>query len=82
MDGSGAAHHHDYDTSLQITNVECFVSNVNSALRHRHEQERLRDTIGRIEAYDAVVRSLKVYLYQQEVKVIRCPLSIFCINKS
>ncbi|XP_018012826.1 uncharacterized protein LOC108669904 [Hyalella azteca] len=45
---------HKWKLNEMITNVECFVSNVNSALRHRHEQERLRDTIGRIEAYDAV----------------------------
>ncbi|KAF2360500.1 Dbl (DH) domain [Trinorchestia longiramus] len=45
---------HKWKLNEMITNVECFVSNVNSALRHHHEQERLRDTIGRIEAYDAV----------------------------
>ncbi|XP_042222522.1 pleckstrin homology domain-containing family G member 5-like isoform X4 [Homarus americanus] len=37
-----------------ITHVENFVSNVNSALRHKHEQERLRDIARRIEAYEAV----------------------------
>ncbi|KAK3859627.1 hypothetical protein Pcinc_034272, partial [Petrolisthes cinctipes] len=37
-----------------ITHVENFVSNVNSALRHKHEQERLRDIANRIEAYEAV----------------------------
>ncbi|XP_045591595.2 pleckstrin homology domain-containing family G member 5 isoform X1 [Procambarus clarkii] len=37
-----------------ITHVESFVSNVNSALRHKHEQERLRDIAKRIEAYEAV----------------------------
>ncbi|CAL4060890.1 unnamed protein product [Meganyctiphanes norvegica] len=37
-----------------IHHVESFVSNVNSALRHRHEQERLRDIAKRIEAYDVV----------------------------
>lgn len=37
-----------------ITHVENFVSNVNSALRHKHEQERLRDIAKRIEAYEAV----------------------------
>ncbi|ROT81461.1 putative pleckstrin-likey domain-containing family G member 5 isoform X2 [Penaeus vannamei] len=37
-----------------ISHVETFVSNVNSALRHKHEQERLRDIAKRIEAYDAV----------------------------
>ncbi|KAK8729243.1 hypothetical protein OTU49_008702 [Cherax quadricarinatus] len=39
-----------------ITHVENFVSNVNSALRHKHEQERLRDIAKRIEAYEAVAR--------------------------
>ncbi|XP_050698883.1 uncharacterized protein LOC126986651 [Eriocheir sinensis] len=37
-----------------ITHVENFVSNVNSALRHKHEQERLQDISKRIEAYEAV----------------------------
>ncbi|XP_063879113.1 uncharacterized protein LOC135110584 isoform X3 [Scylla paramamosain] len=37
-----------------ITHVENFVSNVNSALRQKHEQERLRDISKRIEAYEAV----------------------------
>ncbi|XP_042886663.1 uncharacterized protein LOC122262639 isoform X2 [Penaeus japonicus] len=46
----------DHRISLQdmISHVENFVSNVNSALRHKHEQERLRDIAKRIEAYDAV----------------------------
>ncbi|KAG0729453.1 Pleckstrin y domain-containing family G member 5 [Chionoecetes opilio] len=37
-----------------ITHVENFVSNVNSALRQKHEQERLQDISKRIEAYEAV----------------------------
>ncbi|XP_069998090.1 pleckstrin homology domain-containing family G member 5 isoform X6 [Penaeus vannamei] len=46
----------DHRVGLQdmISHVETFVSNVNSALRHKHEQERLRDIAKRIEAYDAV----------------------------
>ncbi|XP_066981944.1 serine-rich adhesin for platelets-like isoform X2 [Macrobrachium rosenbergii] len=46
----------DHKIILQdmITHVENFVSNVNSALRHKHEQERLRDIAKRIEAYEAV----------------------------
>ncbi|CAL4216062.1 unnamed protein product, partial [Meganyctiphanes norvegica] len=35
-----------------IHHVESFVSNVNSALRNRHEQEKLRDIARRLEAYD------------------------------
>ncbi|CAL4064112.1 unnamed protein product [Meganyctiphanes norvegica] len=37
-----------------VCHVDSFVSNVNSALRHRHEQEKLRDIANRIDAYDAV----------------------------
>ncbi|XP_071541745.1 uncharacterized protein [Panulirus ornatus] len=46
----------DHKLCLQemIAHVENFVSNVNSALRHKHEQERLRDIAKRIEAYEAV----------------------------
>jgi len=34
--------------------VESFVIQVNSALRQRQEQERLREILSRIESYDAV----------------------------
>lgn len=37
------------------------MSNVNSALRQKHEQERLRDISKRIEAYEAVVRTLWLF---------------------
>lgn len=38
----------------QIGGVEKFVGQVNSALRQRHEQERLCEILSRIESYDAV----------------------------
>ena len=41
-------------TTKQIQGVESFVSQVNSALRQRHEQERLREILSRIESYDVV----------------------------
>ncbi|XP_046442623.1 pleckstrin homology domain-containing family G member 5-like isoform X5 [Daphnia pulex] len=37
-----------------IQSVESFVGQVNSALRQRHEQERLREILSRIESYDVV----------------------------
>lgn len=43
-----------YIISFQIEGVESFVGQVNSALRQRHEQERLREILSRIESYDAV----------------------------
>ena len=40
--------------SWQIRGVESFVFQVDSALRQRQEQERLREILSRIESYDAV----------------------------
>jgi pleckstrin homology domain-containing family G member 5 len=39
---------------VQIHGVESFVGHVNSALRQRHEQERLREILSRIESYEAI----------------------------
>ena len=39
---------------MKIQSVESFVGQVNSALRQRHEQERLREILARIESYDVV----------------------------
>ena len=38
----------------QIAGVDHFVGQVNSALRQRHEQERLKEILSRIESYEAV----------------------------
>lgn len=56
---------------LQIKSVDEFVNNVNSSLRQKQDNERLRGIIARIESYDAVVSSTDLlYFVPQNQKFL------------